>query len=69
MTDSELCHRCKTTPYVTTVSEGAREIPLCLECLETIVEIARHDIWDEYRHLPYAEAQRRAWKEALEGIG
>lgn len=60
---SELCHRCRRTPAVTTVSDGAREVALCLECLAQLALHAFH----------YAKGlsigrghDRQAWREVLE---
>ena len=38
--DSELCHRCRRVPMVTTVSDGAREVALCLDCLWYLADMA-----------------------------
>ena len=58
-----LCHRCKTTPYVTTVSEGAREIALCLNCVQVV----------SYRALRWSNGHprkpaREAWTRELKEV-
>ena len=60
MTD-QLCHRCRRIPMVTTVSDGAREVALCLECLRELASeaIARSDY-------PGREVEdRKAWHRVL----
>lgn len=40
MTDSALCQVCRKLPFVQTVSDGHREIPVCLACLRTLADDA-----------------------------
>ena len=60
---TELCHRCHRVPFVTTVSEGARELALCLECLHILSEAA----W--LVHHVNGSTQERAWRGMLERVG
>ena len=59
----QLCHRCRRAPMVTTVSEGAREVVLCLECLHTLSEAAL--LVNQVYDVP----QEKAWRGALERVG
>ena len=71
---TELCHRCRRVPMVTTVSDGAREVALCLGCLATLAQSAANKAY--YSTWPQShdegipqEVSRKAWREALERVG
>ena len=60
----QLCHRCRRVPMVTTVSDGAREVALCLKCLDCLTGDAIASVNYSNRH----DDLKRAWREVLRTV-